>query len=341
MKPDKLNNVFEALSPSEEQKKRMFDNIMSMREKPQKNKKVIFAKFALTASVAAVVVAIGIGSLSNKTGTADNPRQNGQTIALNQPDVSKNNSTDELYNEALAENETNEKSREKVSPVNESVLMDTAGGFDYTVTSQPNETALGSVTSEDAVELSEEIFETEATMQESVPAPSQPEPESGGEQLEASADVDNESVSEDNILLDDEELSMVTVSGSSSGGGAGGGGGGVAAKENSVKSEYLRDYPEFAQHFPNYVADGFMFYKMSVGDEFHSTFLNSEGKKITVTVAQKAFAEVITPEQIETVIQDGVASFALQCGEYYVTYYAETENADELHTMAVSSEYFK
>lgn len=362
MNVEELKNCFDCVTPTKEQKDKMLQAVMNAKKQPVKVVK--FNKYKYF-SVAAAVVAIGVFAVAYSY-------INGVDEDLYVPEVA--------VEDTGAENKTEKKSDfsvltdENISSPDEKYLFEGSADVEEEKTTE-NKTDLTSALEEKYPELSDtkennntktalnnddESEQSENVQQSSAPAEevdvyaSLPEtdnetsetvntplafPEAAKEPAEAFEDAECDS--------SDDSVSVARTSG---GGGSagGGGGGGSAVYSQAISLGYIQSHAVYSALFPSYFADGFKFASAEKSAyDVTAEFISADGRYMMVNIEKKSGnnnlygVNVITPEQLKAISLDGYAEFALDCGDYYVIYYVETNNSDEIYKMVKSSAYFK
>lgn len=310
MKREDLNKAFDAMTPSSEQKERIFEGIKAVKPTARKT---IFPKYA---TLTAALVALVAGVFVLKTQIHEN-KYLPVTIIETEQKTQRNEKAFEKENMKIPESNIamSEKNRQEeitspdmvnVSPSKESGVVESE-----TVFSEKE-----SAKTEDSI-VNEQKAETEVLSDMNDTFQSQ-------EEESSSLDTDTS-----------EEMKKAVAS-ASGGGSAGGGGGGSSAAARTLDFEYVKGHPVYGSFFPRSCVEGFWFSNAFERNELCALFLDGEGKQISVSVTNTNQGNPISVDEIQ-VNEKGIISFTLECDGFFVTYRAETDNVEEMKKMVLSA----
>jgi len=363
MNSEQLNSVFGKMSPSVEQKEKMFAEIMKAKSggAVAKEKNIVpFRKYALGAvAVLAVSTAaiLSYNSLPEDNGKKiDGSDTNSSKVATNYTETTKHNGETPDYIES-------------VSPDAEEIFMteDSAepAGMNGDAEEYANaETEFNELSEEEPQDFTHEENKKDFSSQQ--PQQMTEEEKDANQddvQMDFAKKENTESIKE--IESSDNEVNrndgVVAVapesvpiepdydstpdstkgSGGGYGGGSGGGyGGGSASAGTYLSFEQVMNHGVYSEIVPNRPAVGYSFgYATEASGKLQILYTDISGNRINVTVSKNALANVIGINEI--VSQKGkYVSFSLKCGDYYVTYSSNDFNGDEIYKMAASAQYY-
>ena len=155
--------------------------------------------------------------------------------------------------------------------------------------------------------------------------------------------VEETPVVNDAVDVDNTVSEAMDVAPASAGGGGGGGATAYRAIEaESVSLEQIMADEVYGEMFPTVFPDGFEFLNATKADDLSAVFGDSEGRYMSVYVTTEENSGVIEPEEIvDLKAEYGFFNFTIKCGEYFVTYNVESDDANQVYVMVKSSAYFK
>lgn len=402
MKPENLNNVFDAISPSTEQKEKMFAEIMKAKVVSEEKRRVPFPykKYAVAASLA---VAVGIAAfVTSNEQKSDMATSSGSGGFATSDKSNRILAVESSYN---ADSEKKTENKYEVSAEENSMVGDVS---DYL--KDEEEIMADSVEKEMVAEantipekLKIEKTESKASEQysanervdevtknigsendESLAIPpkgsdvkdrTENRTESFGNQ-DKNHSVGEEGVAEENpkgssvVITEEDAVPSVTIadkvivpetsetedtpsinnahatkggsvaepsSGKPASGGSGGGGGGAVSAVRNISYGEILTHSIYARLFPTYIPEGFRFSNGSQSaSAVEGRFVGEDGKSVVVTITKYAVGNVVSVDDVPELKGESI-SFSLVCGEYYVSYRSNADNAEELYKMVVSA----
>ena len=295
MNIEELNSCFDAMSPTKEQRDRIFAGIMSAKQQPVK-----IIKFHRYATAAAAVFVIGaFAAVYSNIGTNDVTNfDNKTTVAV----------------------------ENKVDSVNKS-----------TVTEKVAET--------DAIETLPQIADTKTEKNSFTQSIAEMYPEVVGDSTEnKKVAVENDVMETDNSTPEASAVETFEDIAPASAGGSGGASSAYRAVESeSVSLEQIMNDEVYGIIFPTAIPDEFEFVSATkTDDDISAVFEDDNGKYMSVFVTTEFVEKVVEPEDIINLQPEyGFLNFAIKCGEYYIVYNVESEDASRVYEMVKSSVYFK
>lgn len=347
MNIEELNSCFDTVTPTKEQKERMFEAVMRAKEQPVKVVKFNSYKYL---SAAAAVIAFGV-FVAVYSNTGKGFIEHGAftpEIAVEDSSVKKTDGLQETVDEKNAETNKDMSSNSE----NESfsnLLMEQYPQLTDTKKRENTKTA-----------INDNSLYTEGTKTENVKSAkfgtNEPETEKTEcvPETTAPAVSVSEEIAEDSHALNDEDLyspriavedNKVDSAVSSGGGGSSSGSSVVVSRKGLSLSEITSD-TVYSDLFPAIFVRDFTFtgaYETEKIMEAH--FETKDGRYMSVAVVEDGkydvYQQIVTPSQILGMSADGYIEFAVKCENYYVIYYVETNSTSEVYEMVTSSAYFK
>lgn len=363
MNIDELNSCFDSMTPTKEQKERILAGVMNAKSKPVKV--IPFRRYA-TAAAAVITVGVFAAVYSNKgnndvvpqpmdtmqvaVGTQSNEADYEvknieiQDIITNKGNVEENVPQVRVQ-ENKTENDVNEKNfSEEIqqaypqldnTDVDESpkVAMNEGENMLRSVPETSNETPLPPVDNEDVHTVPETANMDDGQLYGAY----------DGEDFVPEESYDDNS---------SDSVSGGASSGGGAGGGssAGGGGGGGTSSYMSMETKMLSinevmNHSVYSNLMPTVYANKFNFRTAEEQKgRLKVIFSNEQGNYMSVSILKDGgysfYESVITPEKIKNIESHGYMNFAVKCGEYYVIYNVEANDANEVYNMVMSSGYF-
>ena len=119
-----------------------------------------------------------------------------------------------------------------------------------------------------------------------------------------------------------------------------------SAEKNDYEMIDIQENIVYSYMLPAKFTEGFEFANAFESDSGLETFFETtDGRSMSIKFMKKdvyePYQQIIIPQQIAIIPNDGYMEFALELDDYYVTYYVETENAEEVYNMVVSSPCFE
>lgn len=310
MNIEQLNSCFDAISPTKEQKEKIFAGIMSAKQQPVK-----VIKFHRYATAAAAVIVIGaFAAVYSNIGTND------ITNLGNKTTVAIENSKDSVEN----------------TPVNKEVV-ETDENIPETNNVKAEQKNLTAVMSEEYPEIMEEVTEDVKVAVEN----------DATFNMNKVADTDNV-VPE--MAMDTSGDEAVAPAASGGGGGGSASSSTTvyrAAGYEYITLEQIMSDNVYADLFPTAFVDGFELVSATKSDyNMRAVFEDNEGRYMSVWIINGGtfdFREdVIKPEDVINLKPEyGFFNFALDCDGCYVIYNVESDDALQVYEMVKSSAYFK
>lgn len=318
MKIEELKECFDSVTPTKEQRDKMLAGIMRAKEEPVKVVKLNRYKYLSVAAVIVLGVFVAVYSYIG----------NGIVPQVETKDVVENteNST---YTTVAVDNKTEDNAVVKItevpyednttfSPTEETVESTQEGKF----TEEMNE-AYPEVAEESAVNTPSIAMYDNTDAVRIAPAPE---------------------LAEEDYNIDEEKYS-----GGAGGGGGGGSAGGGAFSNKNIGLDYIKSHSVYSALFPTYIPEKFVLesamqssYNVS---DFSAYFTSADGGFINMNFEKKyegSYAmNVITPEQLKNMNSEDYVDFTLDCGDYWVSYFAKNISMEELYKMVTSSAYYK
>lgn len=274
MNIEELNNCFDCVTPTKEQKDRMFKAIMNAKNQPVKIVK--FNRYKYLSAVAAVVV-IGVFAVFYSNIGVDK--------GLYIPEV------------AVEDTTKNIEITEEIPISNEETVKED--------------------------NLTSEISKTYSEF-------------NGAEnQVDTKVAVVDEIEDNDSIMVASEDNTGVIR---------------TLDEQSTDKKDYkligIQKNAVYMAMLPARFAEGFEFTNAFESDNGLETFFETtDGRSMSIKFMKKdvyePYQQIVIPEQIEIIPNDGYMEFALELDDYYITYYVETENAEDVYNMVVSSPCFE
>lgn len=328
MNIEELNNCFEAMTPTNEQKEKMLAGIMNAKTQPVK-----VVKFHRYATAAAAVLAVGVfAAVYSNVGT------NGVTPQVGNTTVAVESSESEYANVKKAEIQA-----DLTEPAVEEKNITEQFKETYPELADGN-TANTNVA---VAEKTNEKFRSLPEIEEVHPEVADVTEESQAAEA-YSYDLTPKAAAYDAAESDnfDEEIS----SGATSGGSAAGGGGGGSSAYMSVNAESLSinevmTDSVYSGLMPTIYANKFNFRTAEKqSNRLKVIFENESGNYMSVSIIKDGeydfYEEIVTPKEIKNLTSYGYVNFAVKCGEYYVIYNVEAYDVSEIYNMVISSAYF-
>lgn len=352
MNIEQLNNCFDSMTPTKEQKDRIFAGIMNAKNQPVKVVKFNKYKYA---SAAAAVIAVGIfAAVYSGMGTKDIVPQ------ITSPDVTTDNAGNNV-----AVNNVKEDTLKTADTLNEknieSPVSDIGSGEAVTdgksITEQFKkaypELATGSIGESTVAVINEDGGKLRTAPAPSVaetPLPSEASVTEDTEEFEVYSD-ELPSSKETDVMADSAESDDITASDESYSGGGGsasGGGGGGASdvlESLTIGINDVMNHSVYGNLMPVIYPDKFNFHTATEQNgRLKVIFKNEQGNYMTVSIAKDGeytfYEQVISAEEIKNIFPNGHMNFAVKCSEYYVIYNVETNNVPAVYDMVMSSAYF-
>ncbi len=289
MKIEELNSCFDAISPTAEQRDKMFANIMNAKQQPVK-----VVRFYRYATAVAAVFVIGIFGIVYSTMGVDDVMDNA-TKSMVALENGEDNSTNVEQYEYLLETVEEEKSFTEEVKKEYSVHNDAL-----------NDTMVAVVQNADDEQITEDLT-TDYTP----------------------------------IVASENEADAVSASG--------GGGGSSYAKSveaETISLEQIMTHDVYSKLFPTQIVDDFKLVSASISDnDLNTAFEDSQGRYMSVSIIcaenNDGYECVEVSDIVDLKPQYGYFYFTLNCGEHYVIYNVECEDALQVYEMVKSTEYFK
>ncbi len=313
MNIEELNSCFDSITPTKEQKDKIFAGIMSAKEQPVKIVK--FNKYKCFSTLAAVL-AVGVfaavyanwDAKEMSSDIADTPEN--ITVAAETAKPENDYSGKDEY---IADSE-NEKKQE--------IIPETQKSF----TQQFNEIYTDNTEASNS-ENTVAVMDKEKS-DEIVPEPAQEQPATASLE-EADAYGSTEAY----------DKSSRAVGGSASGGGS------THTESEIIGINQVMNHEIYGQFMPTMYSDKFNFYTATEYDNrLVSAFKNEQGNYMTISVGRAEeysyYEQLAEVEEIKEMKPDGHMSFAVMCGDYCVIYNIDTNDALAVYDMVKSSAYF-
>lgn len=359
MNIEELNNCFDSMTPTKEQKDRIFAGVMNAKNQPVKVVKLNRYKYA---SAAAAVVAVGIfAAVYSGMGTKDiAPKITAPDVATDNAvnNVAVNNIKEDTSKASYTVNEKNveapvsDANPEETAADGKSITEQFAEAYPELATGNGGESTVA-VINEDGEKLrtapAPSVTETPLPAEASV-AEDTEELEAYSDELPSSKETDamTDSADSEDITVYDKNHSGVVYGGGGGGSASGGGGGGgsSAVSESLVVGiNDVMNHSVYGTLMPVIYPDKFNFHTATEQNgRLKVIFKNGQGNYMTVSIAKDGeyifYEQVISAEDIKNMVSNGYMNFAVKCGEYYVIYNVETYNASAVYDMVKSSAYF-
>lgn len=287
MKIEELNSCFDAISPTVEQRDKMFASIMNAK---QPVKVVRFYRYA-TAVAAVFVIGIfgvvystmGVNNVTNDATKNIVAMKNGEDDILNEEKY-------EYLLETVEEEKSVTEEIKKAYPVHNDVTNDTKVAVVEDVAHEP---------------ISEDVF------------------------------TDIPSVASEN------EADTFSETGS--------GGGSSYSKSieaETISLEQIMNHDVYSKLFPTQLAGDFKFVSANInGNDLNAVFEDAQGRYMSVSIISAEDYGVYECVEVSDIVniksQYGYFNFTLNCGEHYVMYNVECDDALQVYEMVKSSAYFK
>lgn len=304
MNIEELNSCFDAISPTKEQKDRIFAGIMNAKQQPVK----VVRLYRYATAAAAVIVIGAFAAVYSNIQTNDVTNVGNKTI------VAVENSIDNVENTTVTE-EIIETENVEILPETNNVRAEEKGLADLIVEEYPQ--IVEEVPEDVKVAVEDEQFTV------------------------MNKGVDTDSLVPEVAMDTSEDEAVAPAS-------AGGGGGGGASAYRIAEYEYvsleqIMNDEVYGNLFPTIFVDGFQFVSATDDNVLKAVFNDSQGRYMSVSVTKDTFVEeIVEPEDIVNLKAEYVfLNFAVNCGEYYVVYNVESEDASQVYEMVKSSAYFK
>lgn len=311
MKQNELEKCFESISPTDEQKQKMLDNILNAKKAPVK--RINFKAAASAAVGIAAFAAVFAFGFFNVTDKIQPPVDNTYKVAEKEP--KKENSTvnetvkEEPMSDEYAEQKTQKfavadvekktaQTHKQSSVINdEKPVYDNKKADGYEMENVPQSLAL------EDLESSSSDYSADEYLTQSAPAG-----------------------------FDDGS------SNSKSGGGAGGA---VASNSWTDYAAYLSD-ERYSKYVPQTYAEGyFLTYAYADEQSLAANFSNGNKDIYLVVGTDDCGAETVEPDKVASLGSDGQdVTFAVECGNMYAVYTAPSGELGKMYEMITSAEYF-
>ena len=325
MKIEELKGSFDSITPTKEQRDKMFAGIMSAKEEPVKVVKLNRYKYLSVAAVIALGVFVAVYSYINK-----------DIVPQVEPNEGVNNTGNSTYATVVEPGTTEEN-----TGVEKTVLESTDESHKNITPVSPDKEI---VENEKEVTITEEMHEAYPELEEEsvVNTPSVAMYDNADAVRIAPAP---EVVKED-YTVDAEDYYA------GAGGGGGGGasaGGGAPANNKNISLNYIKNHSVYSVLFPTYFPGNFVFesaeQSLDNAGEFVACFTSVDGGYIDMTFEKKYEnsygINVITPEQLKNMNSEVYVDFTLDCGDYWVSYFTKNVSAEELYKIVTSSAYYR
>ena len=411
MNKEELNNCFESITPTREQKDKMFAAVMKAKEQPVKVVKFNVYKYM---SVAAAVIVLGV-FLAVYPGINKDVMENDNTTPEIAYDYTTGNDTEvegkgfenekenpsetlDVYSGNADEQITPSKFQHMVKEeypqlANAAEVDETKTAFDeavenptYAETPKADESKAETVKAE-APKAETPKGETPKVEAPKVEAPKEKTSKTDTTKTENTDDkttVENvvedefadmgktreiqtpmeESIEEDTVIEENIHAPQIAVNDNdssdesvydndlysppfSAGGGSasGGGGGGSVSARKYITFSQIKGNDIYSSLIPEKLVGGFTFTNAFESNErMEAHFATSDGRYMSVSIVKNdryVYQQIVTIDQLRNMPAEEYMEFAVKCGNYYVVYYVETDNAQEVYEMVTSSAYFK
>ena len=282
MKIEELNSCFDAISPTVEQRDKMFANIMNAKKQPVK-----VVRFYRYATAAAAVFVIGIFGVVYSTmginNITDNTTKTMLATEIVKDDVAKTET--ERLPEIVSEERKLADSMLEAYPVAPEVINDTK------------------------VAVVEEI-------QEDV--------------------VLNDVVEDVPMIVAENEATAFAASG----------GGARSAEVKDITLEQIMADEIYSKLVPTKLAGEFIFASANInGNDLYAVFEDAYGKYMSVSITSVEDYGIRDCVEVADIVglkaEYGYFNFTVICGEHYVSYTVECDDALQVYEMVKSTEYFK
>ena len=306
MNREELKKAFDAMTPSSEQKGKIFEGINAVKTTVRKK---VFLKYA---TLMTAVVALAAGVFVLKTQISEN-KYLPLTIIETKQKIQRDRKAFEEENMRIPEsnNASSEKNRQ-----DEITFPDMVNG---------------SPSKESGVVESETVFSENESAKTENPIANEQKAET--EVLSDMNDTFQSQEEKSSFLDTDTSETNKKVVTSASGGGSGGGSSGSA---RAIDFEYVKGHPVYGSFFPRSCVEGFWFSNAFERNGLCALFLNGEGKQISISVTNANQGNTISVDEIQA-DEKGITSFTLECDGFFVTYRAETDNVEEIKKMVLSA----
>lgn len=307
MNIEDLNSCFDAMSPTREQKDRIFAGIMSAKQQPVK-----IVKFHRYATAAAAVIVLGaFAAVYSNMGTSDIVNPVDKTIiAVENQKNNGENITEEVI-------ETDE-----ILPETNNVQAEKKG--------------LADLIAEEYSEIAEKSTENVKVAVEEDTS------------LSMNKEADTDSVSTETPIVVSDAGTVASASASRGGEGASIGGASAyrTVEAENITLEQIMNDSVYADLFPTFFADFQFISAKKTYYDLNAVFNDNQGRYMSVWIISGGtfdFREdvVKSVDIINLKSEYGFFNFAVNCGEYYVIYNVESDDASQVYEMVISSAYFK
>ena len=305
MKQNELKSCFESISPTDEQRQKMLDNILRAGKAPVRKriKFRVVASAAVSVAALAAVFAFGFNNVTDNT-----PLPVGETYKTAKDEtVKEKKSSDAASEDAVTAVPQQQKVAVADVPkasgkrtAEKKVIKDEQTVYDSKVNNAETDKITDSAA---AAEISEDLeyAADEYSLQSSL------------------ADGENEKTSK----------------------AGGGSGAAMAASPYADYERYLAD-ERYSKYVPKIYAEGYLLtYAYADGESLTANFSDGEKDIFLAVNPTGNGARVVKPEEVSSLGSDGQdVTFAVDCKDMYAVYTVPAEDTDKMYEMITSAEYF-
>ena len=325
MKIEELKGSFDSMTPTKEQRDKMFACIMSAKKEPVKVVKLNRYKYLSVAAVIALGVFVAAYSYINN-----------DIVHQVEPNEEINNTGNSTYATVVAPDST------KDNAVVENTVLESIDESHKNITPVFPDKEI--VENEKEVTITEEMHEAYPELEN--------ESAANTPSVAMYDNTDAVRIAPAPEAVEEDYTVEAEVYYDGAGGGGGGGasaGGGAPANNKNISLSYIKNHSVYSVLFPTYFPGKFVFESAeeslyNAGD-FNVCFTSVDGGFIDMTFEKKYEnsygINVITIEQLKNMNSEAYMDFTLDCGDYWVSYFTKNVSAEELYKIVTSSAYYR
>lgn len=357
MNTEHLNNVFNDMAPSKEQKQKMFAEIMKAKNVTKKSAVIPFGKYAVAA---VAVIAIGATAVASYYVLNGNDNQKSGIMA----GVQKNRDEHMMEASTLADRaekpesvamiETNDYENETEQSIiserayekSESIAKESDDVSEENEAANVNNKDNGHVESakhnnEVDVERGEKT-KAEASVEQYIPTLDETEKKTeNSENVLAMAPEMSVDSSSDGVMSEEDGELKYDSNNKNVHSGGGGGGSVASGAVKNLSYDEIKKHSVYSKLLPSAYENDLKFggaYESS--NTLRTVYYDLKGGTINIIISPYAGAKVVDVNEIKAQTEK-TAHFSLECGDYFVTYKTHLVDGESLYKLVISAPYYK